>query len=402
MQSFKNVFELNDVVWFLLGLLIPAIISKVLHMVSHFRIIWALKKNDSFYDENFETESIQPLTHAAPYYKKENLRLSIPEDEFHISIPAEIHKQILINNPKFDNVDWETADSFFGNQGLSELYRYLSNIAKIPTTKAEQYVLQCRRKVAELFLQRSNEPFFNGEMYGIKSISENRLTSTEEPSVEIISFKSDYYTHRVMAKLYQELIKDNLLSIPRNIKEINALYPFLTSIGMDVILIIEKKQIVVLTKRSEGLINMQNDQWHLSMNEAISITDLAGDRIILNQCVQRGLHEELGIEQEKYDMRIDYGDLFFLKDPLEVGITGFVSVDGLSFEDLKSCYSVAKDSTFESTGNPRTGLKALSFSRNAIKHFYKETGEGITPACKFVLNMLLFRTIADKTLNNNK
>ena len=48
---------------------------------------------------------------------------------------------------------------------------------------------------------------------------------------------------------------------------INDYFPFLTSMGMDVILVIENMNKIVLTKRSKQLINMKEDKWHLSMNE---------------------------------------------------------------------------------------------------------------------------------------
>lgn len=398
-----SIFALKEAVWCAIGIvagiiidhLIPAIKFKIQRTKSNKKI----EENDKFYYDNFNVEEIHPLAHAAPYYKKENFRLTIPDFEFHISIPEKTHEKLIENNSEFDNAVWEDPDFYFGRKGLEGLYKYLMDLTETDDIiEITELVNGCRNEIGELFLKRSNEPFFNGEKYGIRKINEKRVKTTEEPAVEITTFRTDYYTHRVMAKIYQKLIAQGKIEPPKNIRDVNRLYPFLTSIGMDVLLVINDGSSIVLTKRSEKLFNMEKDKWHLSMNEGISITDIADDRIILDQCVKRGLHEELGINYENHEIRIRYGDLFMLKNPLEVGITGFVNIDSLSIDDLRASYSVAKDSAFESTGDPFTGLKIVDFNEKAIDSLYAETKEDITPACRFTLNMLCFRAISDSSL----
>ena len=116
--------------------------------------------------------------------------------------------------------------------------------------------------------------FFNGEMYGIKELCDRRVGNEEKNKFTTVSFKTDYYTHRVMSLVYQDLLEKGNIAPPEGVNDINKYYPFLTSLGMDVLLVIENKEKVVLAKRSKKLINMKEDQWHLSMNEAVSITDL--------------------------------------------------------------------------------------------------------------------------------
>lgn len=397
-NEFKNIFELKDLVWFLLGIIVPIVINVVRKEIARASLKRRIRNSDSFYLNNFDIELVQPLAHANPFYKREHLKLYEPSDEFHISIPTELHDEILNSNSHFDNVKWEKDDVYFNGQDLEKLYSYIADISGKTYDESKLIAEECRVEVAEMFAARKKEPFFNGVMYGIKSINESRINDSEDPMVEIRSFKSDYYTHRVMARIYQKLHAAGKIKAPRDIRDINELYPFLTGIGMDVIVVINDRQDIVLTKRSEELINMDKSKWHLTMNEAISITDVVNDRIILDQCVKRGLEEELGIVYEYYDMEIKYGDIFVLKNPLEVGITGFVYISNISYDELKACYSTAKDATFESTGNPNTGLKLIHLNGKSISEFYKNNPDEITPACKFTLNMLYFKEKAQKAL----
>lgn len=241
-----------------------------------------------------------------------------------------------------------------------------------------------------MFEKRATEAFFNGEMYGIRKFQDSRVGNQEKVKLTIGSIKTDYYTHRVMAAVYQELIKNNNIEPVDGLRNINDYFPFLTSMGMDVILVIENMNKIVLTKRSKQLINMKEDQWHLSMNEAISITDLEDDMIDLERCIKRGLREELGIDCHKIDnMNIHYSDVFLLKNPFEVGIAAFVLIDELTEAMVRESYNIAQDAPLESTGNDETGLMFVPFSEHKIIEICEKNN--ITPAAKYTIKMLCIR-----------
>lgn len=135
---------------------------------------------------------------------------------------------------------------------------------------------------------------------------------------------------------------------------------------------------------------MNDDQWHMSMNEAISITDLRMEYISLNGCVSRGLLEELGLKLDDYsDVRVVYSDLFLGINPLEVGILAFVVIDELKESDVRDSYSIAQDAPFESTGNNETGLLFLPLSTKDINEFC--SNGNLTNAAKYALYMLRIR-----------
>lgn len=190
-----------------------------------------------------------------------------------------------------------------------------------------------------------------------------------------------------MAAIYRRIYKNNKDIVPDNNSEsYNKMRYFLTSMGMNVLLYLKDEGKIVFAKRSGKLINMTKSMWHVSMNEAISITDISetNEAIDLHRCIRRGLNEELGLDMR--DISIDYSDLFFLKDPFETGISAFVTVKNRSFSELKILYSAAKDKELESED-----LIAVDLSPKALSKFMKENE--LTETAQYLIKMLLARHI---------
>lgn len=76
-----------------------------------------------------------------------------------------------------------------------------------------------------------------------------------------------------MASIYQESVNQNHNIIQKGVE--GGYNYFLTSIGMNLIVLLEDEILVIFTKRSGNLLNMSKDAWHVTMNEAVSITDLS-------------------------------------------------------------------------------------------------------------------------------
>ena len=385
----ENIFELKDIVWFFMGWLIPELIGLLIKKISKENNKHVIRKtNEQFLRSGNE---ICPLSHGMPFYNKKNLILSEPLQEFYFSMPSNIHDQICENNPDFEHTKWEQSASYWGKDDDSVLIETIRQITcKISLDEIRNLIELKKYEIANMFLRRSSEAFFNGEMYGIKELCDRRVGNEEKNKFTTVSFKTDYYTHRVMSLVYQDLLEKGNIAPPEGMNDINKYYPFLTSLGMDVLLVIENKEKVVLAKRSKKLINMKEDQWHLSMNEAVSITDLYLGTIDLEACVKRGLKEELGISISGInEYNILYSDVFFLKNPLEVGVSAFVIIDELTESMVRESYNTAQDAPLESTGNDETGLIFLPFSEPKISKFCQNNS--VTSAAKYLLKMLCIR-----------
>ena len=384
-----GIFELKDIVWFFLGWLVPELIQKLFRFISDKNCKNKIKKVNANYIKT--DENICPLSHGLPYYDKKNMILSEPLQDFHFRMPEEIHRAICEINPDFEHTKWNQECSYWGKSDDTEMINAILKITKNISPDDIRGLLEKKKiEVAEMFRRRATEAFFNGEMYGIKTMYDRREGNEEKVIFKTDNIKTDYYTHRVMAAVYQELLKNEHIVPPDGLRNINLYYPFLTAVGMDVVLVIENMNKVVVTKRSRQLINMTEDQWHLSMNEAISITDLHFEAIDLEGCVRRGLREELGIDLNQINQyRLHYSDVFFLKNPFEVGILGFVIIDELTEAMVRDAYNIAQDAPLESTGNDQTGLKFLPLSDAKIAKFCRENN--VTAAMKYALKMLCIR-----------
>ena len=211
----------------------------------------------------------------------------------------------------------------------------------------------------------------------------------EEDKIFIQYYKTDYYTHKVMHSIYQELRKEGhaiaQFSRAEDIKW-SKYYPFLTSFGVASLLCIdngEGNRALFLAKRSKFMANMNNaDMWHVSMNEGLSVTDMDPnnpEQVSLQRCVERGYFEEVGIKSENRLEEIEFCDLFFVRENFEMGITAFATVK-MSCEDLVNYHKGAEDASMETVDK-----KVIPYTKNEIKKFRKENK--LTDIAEYALAM---------------
>lgn len=388
-EMLNDIFEVKDIVWFAMGVAVPYILNKGKNFIDWVRMHRRLRKEDI----HFDNEGIVSLMHGDPFFEvggqEKDLKLDAPQESFYISMPLEIKERIIQVRDNFFNTKWEKDQVFFDNQNEDDMLREVSVIIRKTFDETKMIYNEEKKNVALFFEEkaRNGEPYFIGEMYGIKKLVENREGVFERPTAYIQSYKTDYYTHRVMAAIYRRIYQADKEIVPENTTvSFNKMRYFLTSMGMNVLIYLKDEDKLVFTKRSGKLVNMIKSLWHVSMNEAISITDISesSNAIDLGRCVERGLNEELGFN--KSILSIKYGDLFFLKDPFETGISAFVTISNCSFSELKILYSAAKDKELESEN-----LIAINFKVAEIKKFMK-TNE-LTEAAQYVISMLLARRI---------
>ena len=340
-----------------------------------------IKKGIESTGVNFSKSGIISLVNSYPSLHKENIHLFNSGETYKLSLPnSQYVKTVSVDN------------LFDGNVTFEEMGNTM-NILEF-----EKLVSKHKKKVEDEFRKRkeSGRPWFNNEKFGIRTVEITKTDdSFEHDIITLYFYKTDYFTHKVMRSIYHELQEKghNIADFSRvEDVEFDKYYPFLTSFGIDSLLIVrnsKKIPYIFLAKRSKYLNNMNTDLWHVSMNEGLSITDLDVDNeniISLDRCVNRGYREELGIKNLYRINKNEYKDLFMTKDNFEMGITTIAEVD-ISVEDLKTCYKGAEDSSLETVE-----YKLIPYSSNEIKKFL-QSNESTTEVLRYCLTMTLSKMI---------
>lgn len=385
LKSFQDKVLLYTIVTYVLGVLTPTIIRFFLKKYKNYRFKKQMEKNRV----EFSYKNICSLAHGDPYYSDGELRLLKPEINFHFCMPSKKYRKILQFNERFDNAGIR-KEIFFGEKSYKKfLMQFSSCIGCEDTEYLSQLIQDKKKEIAKEFLKKikNGSPFFIGKMYGIKKMSASREKNDERAGLKIESFESDYYTHRVMAAVFQELNNKGMIKLPNSIEELNKVYPFLTSIGLNLLLIIEEegKPYVILVERSSRLFNMTEKLWHVSVNEAVSLIDYDSysKKISLDICAERGLREELALFEDGIS-DIKYTDVCYLTNLMEVGIIGYGILKNVDFSDIERRYKIAKDSVLESVS-----ITKVELSKKGIREFLENNKT--TDICQYSLQMLLAR-----------
>ena len=388
-EYFKNINPVYAVLGYLTSKLIDYIEDKSKkelrkmnnHNISQNRIVLA-------------SDAVDPLDHSAPWYSDNGIRFSDSKEKYFIT--SKNNKQIT------DNFVFHENDCFFSKTFEDVFEQVCSHLEGIDIEKLYTMFENSRVEVEEDIKEKINngQTLFNGMMIGIRNFRPERNPKKNEESEMVIKYyETDFFTHRVMARLYQK-IKNNIVFHEENIirtkekwscETLNIFYPFMTSIGVDTLLFVDENlSTTILTRRSDKLPNMSSNKgrglWHVSMNEAVSETDFNDDNnsISLRKCVVRGLKEELGIDCEQRNTNIKFGDFFFVRDLFEVGITSAVMIPEINDIEVKEMSQRAKDSRLE-----YLDLKGISV--NDLKEDIKTHGDYYTEACKYTAIMMLAR-----------
>ena len=374
---------LIDVIWFLAGMLAPVCFAKIKHKVIRYKLTRKLKKENI----PLAPKQVYSLDHGAPYYDIKNIRMKDSQKSFWLKIPEEQYSQISLINPHFANV---SSDMYFEpNESMLKGFKTVFEVISSVGITQDDFITifeESKVKVAKDFLQkiRCGEVIFNGEMFGVYRVFLPRIQEEDEaPEVTFEYMKTNFYTHRVMAEVFHAITEktSEILKVISDIEVINKMYPFMTGLGVDALVLLDNTSFV-LAKRTGKLCNMEKqDKWHMSMNEAVSFTDIDYEKeVSLIQCVERGLKEELGIDCKKLGparYSFYFGDIFLVKNLFEIGITVLVKVD-MQFSEIENCYQIARDVEIETKGLKEVPLKKLGsfMKRNEL-----------TDACRYTLAM---------------
>ena len=132
--------------------------------------------------------------------------------------------------------------------------------------------------VADDFIQRRNGFHFNGDKLEVYEIREEfGVGHNESNAIHISLYHTDYYTHRVMKGVYKELVeKEIYFTKDRSFDshKLGHLRAFLTSIGVNVILIMDDGQNVILSQSSHRSVHSENtEKFNLTAMEGITLHD---------------------------------------------------------------------------------------------------------------------------------
>lgn len=209
--------------------------------------------------------------------------------------------------------------------------------------EADALIEKTACEVADYVLERlkNHATMFNGPMVGVSGITAQRSQDgIETHSLTMEMYRSDYFTFKVMSKIYGNLIaslgdRANPFDI-RTIEDIPYYAPFLCSLGMGGFLLQkeELKESALWIKRSSGC--EAGNLYHFSYDETVAIKDLNedGKTVNLYGTMYRGIKEELGLSGDEL-MR--EGGIF------EIGViltSSRIELELLSFQVLHpSAYS---------------------------------------------------------------
>ena len=337
---------------------------------SHLSEKYRKKKFKRLYDAHekliTEKHNIIPIDHADPFYEYTDIEI-INAGKNCLDCPEPYKQQI---KEKRNNINFEKDFFFTKNTCLEDLDEMtgIKGLADLITKHKEI--------TGRWFLDELDKAYtiFNGKKFGIYSIKSHRLRDAEDPGLSIEFYETDYFTHKVMRSVYQELKSlnhpiCNMKTYP--IEGIDHLRPFMTSFGVNTFLIVNSEKAdksIVFAKRSKRTANTRESIWHVTMNEGLSLTDIEGKDISLVKCLHRGLNEELGIKEHHYkDIEKEkFMDLFLVMDNFEVGISSVVVMDA-SADKVKNLHSIAKASVLETEE-----ICAVDFNSRDINRFISE------------------------------
>lgn len=157
--------------------------------------------------ENFYTKPHQDIVITAsgfPYFLFDSIQESISSN-----------KKLLLTTPKEVTID---DNSNFSNKDIlrDDFRKFISE------NELETQLETIREEVFASFLKKENGNYFNGKILGVNRLDGLSRTNdiNEAPILSIDFFETDYYTHKIVEKLIQNLTfkKESL------VKDLNSSY----------------------------------------------------------------------------------------------------------------------------------------------------------------------------------
>lgn len=320
-----------------------------------------------------QQNEVLSLQNGIPYFETENITLRPTNYNFILPIPEEFKCQL--------KPDFNINEVCCFNVDFTDIFLEVETQTGIPGL-GSRLKTHCE-KVAKDFIAGINGCYFNNIKFGVLNISPfSRKGREEKQEIELQLYFTDYFTHRVMRSVYQELKQENHSICQSNILDednMNKYNYFTTSIAVNTLLVLKAglKEEIVLTERSRNVINAEGanaNRKYVSISEGISEVDF--DRqfgtIKLPNCVYRGLEEELGVKEEMIQMEtLKFYDLYLDREKFEIGFTSLVKAKERYKKDILIDINFIRNLP-KSDGYESTMLYNIALNNNEIKKFIKE------------------------------
>ncbi|MFZ8167702.1 hypothetical protein ACO1HB_02620 [Alteromonas macleodii] len=339
-----------------------------------------LKKYLKKYDSELE-KNVIAIDHAAPLYRLENIELTIKKEHFFLSTETALIEELTKLRFKLNSLN------VFGDK-LAELERS-TNINGLSGLIDHSSVTVANELVEKI---RQGHIRFNGKLFGVRRAFGGRTPEDEEATLKIEFYETDYFTYLVMNDVYSRLKNSGFkFYFANSFVSLRRYYPFMPSFGLACFTIFDRGngEEVLLCHRSEHLEAFPNN-WHFSMNEALSLKDLDSDKIektpSFKTCLFRGLKEELGIEKTRVK-EFGFMDFWLGTERCELGILSYAKIKidkNYSFDDFLKAYSIAQDSELETQNWRLEKVKE-------IPRFVEDNSELLSAPCKKGLEYLSSR-----------
>ena len=338
-MNFIDEFK-SEVVSFFIGVLFSFFVfigRKAWGFLLHHKHINDFNKTSYILDEKLNIFTVE---NAIPEYKKINI------------VPS--GKKLFVNIP-IDYQDCLKEHSFYPNLSFDGTSSFRDLSIQTGIYDLEKLIEIHSKKIAECFVNGIDGCKFNEKKYGVFDIDIGmREGVNEAPVCSITTFETDFFTYRVFYSIYQELKqREHDICKIDNLTKLKKYNCFLCSIGLNVLACVDSNSFgldeLILTKRGNETINYQN-MYHISVNEGMCYMDYnpSSYRFDVENCVFRGIEEELGISRDyhiKNNSDIQFWDLFVSKDTFDFGITCYIELKNIYFRDIQSL--IAKDKKFE-------------------------------------------------------
>lgn len=338
-----------------------------------------LKIRDSLKLLNFKNDNgYMPIDHAVPQYDENNICLKNTNETFIVPIPKEYREELQEFGFEYhDEILYKEQEllSIFNKLGIQDYKNIIQDSANVV---ASNFLTELRNGLVR----------FNGYLFGIDSIRLNRYGEKENAALSIDFYKTDYFTYRVFANIYQQYKECFNL---QNIVDVNSISHFLSSFGLGCYVIASDGEQEYMIVAHRGLnVLVDKDKLHFSMNEAFSMldVDMYGNPSFVS-CLYRGLKEELGINEAYNSNIIKYGfmDLSIDLDRLECGISCYIRLrfnNNFTVEQFNELYKTSQDKELETTELEFVPMKML-------RTYIKENKEKFSVGCLNGLYSLLTR-----------
>lgn len=196
---------------------------------------------------------------------------------------------------------YDTSDpcDLSGDPGLAAFYDGIpvSGLREIVAYHTDAYA----RFVLDTLRQRPAYPPFNKPKVGLHGYQQGqRAGQSEGVYLDLDFYRTDYFTHRVMRRVIHEVRGSHPGLFREEAAPFDALPHlryFTTSFGINVVATTqeaqEKRFYMARLSNRQGNVNQQ-ERWHVSANEGVSLEDVAEGAIDIAAVATRALWEELG------------------------------------------------------------------------------------------------------------